>query len=66
LSEDSKVKSEKEEMLEGELQVPLEKNLVRVKEMLGEDGEITRLVADCKAYQSYPAANHSSMFVPQD
>jgi hypothetical protein len=66
LSEDSKVKSEKEEMLEGELQVTLEKNLVRVKEMLGEDGEITRLVADCKAYQSYPAANHSSMFVPQD
>ena len=65
LCDDSEAKSEKEKVLEGELRNDLKEKSLQVKSMLAEDGEIAKLIAACKAYQSPPAESSQSLFVPQ-
>jgi hypothetical protein len=54
------VKDEETEMSEKTPRGELKGNPSKVKEMLGEGGEITRLVAKCKPYSS---ANASQLVV---
>ena len=65
LCADSEAKSEKEKVLEAELRDDLKEKSLQVKAMLAEGGDIAKLVAACKAYQSPPAGASQSLFVPQ-
>jgi hypothetical protein len=59
----SEVRDEKQKVLEQALRAELKENLEKVKGMLGEGGDIPRLVAECMAYSAQ--ANSSPLFVPQ-
>jgi hypothetical protein len=65
LCEKSEAKSDKEKVFEKSLRDELGNRVTKVKEMLDEGGEITKLVAACKAYHAAPAANSQSLFVQQ-
>jgi hypothetical protein len=68
LCDDSEAKDEKAKVLEKLLRGDLKEKAAEVKAMLEEGGKITKLVAQCKAYQTSQAAaakDFSSMFVSQ-
>lgn len=64
LCDKTEAKDDKEKVLEEALRNELKGNLVLVKKMLDEGGEICRLVAWCKAYGVQPASA-SPMVLPQ-
>lgn len=59
----TEVKDEKEKVLEQALRAELKDHLKEVKGMLGDGGNIPRLVAECKAYSAQ--ASTSPLFLPQ-
>jgi hypothetical protein len=65
LCADSEAKSEKEKVLEDELRNDLKEKSLQVKAMLAEGGQIAKLVAACKAYQTPAVSGSQSLFVPQ-
>lgn len=63
LCEDTETKDEHQKAMEEALREKLKQNVREVKKMLGKDGEIAKLVEECKAYHASGNAGASQLFV---